>query len=339
MENGKGKVTIRDVARHAGVSIATVSRYLNRSGSVDKETGLRIDAAVKAMHYAPSMAARSLKTKRNPIVLLVVPDICNPFYSGMAKHVQHLVGEHGYAMMLYNTNGEQKEEEAAVRMVERMNADGVLFASINANESVLAMLQQLSAQVVWLNAYEDRFDSVCVSRRGGTFLAAQHLIELGHKRIAFAGGSPNSTIGKNRREGYECALTESGLPLSGEYRFEMGFSQEDGYKAGCYFSVMADQITAICCANDLIALGVMDALKSHGIRVPEDISVTGMDDIPYARTASPQLTTVTNDSAVFAREGVKMLFERIEGRAEGPARRMEIEHELVVRASSAAPCR
>lgn len=337
MENGKGKATIRDVARHAGVSIATVSRYLNRSGSVDKETGLRIDGAVKAMQYAPSMAARSLKTKRNPIVLLVVPDICNPFYSGMAKYVQRLVGEHGYAMMLYNTNGEQKEEEAAVRMVARMNADGVLFASINANESVLAMLQQLSTQVVWLNAYEDRFDSVCVSRRGGTFLAAQHLIELGHKRIAFAGGSPNSTIGKNRREGYECALTESGLPLSGEYRFEMGFSQEDGYKAGCYFSVMADQITAICCANDLIALGVMDALQSHGIRVPEDISVTGMDDIPYARTVNPQLTTVTNDSAIFAREGVKMLFERIEGRAEGPARKVEIEHGLVVRASSAKP--
>ncbi len=337
MENGREKATIRDVAKCAGVSIATVSRYLNRSGCVDKETGLRIHEAVRTMHYEPSMAARSLKTKRNPIILLVVPDICNPFYSAMAKHVQQLIGEYGYAMVLYNTNGEQKEEEDAVRMVEKMNADGVLFASINAYPSVLSMLKELSAQVVWLNAYEDSFDSVCVSRRGGTFLAAQHLMELGHRRIAFAGGMPDSIIGRSRREGYECALTEAGLPLLNECIFEMGFSQEDGCKAGCYFSVMADQITAICCANDLIALGVMDALQSHGIRVPQDISVTGMDDIPYARTASPQLTTVTNDSAVFAREGVKMLFERIEGHAKGPARKVEIKHELVKRASSEKP--
>ncbi len=332
------KTTIRDVARHAGVSIATVSRYLNRSGYVEGETGRRIALAVRETGYTPSMAASSLKTRRGKIVLLVVPDICNPFYSSLAQHVQRLCGERGYAMALYNTNERPEEEEASIRLARQMYAGGILFASIDAKPRVTAALTESGIPVVGLNSYvESPFDAVHVARVGGTYLAARHLIGLGHRRIAFAGGLPGSVIGLNRRGGYERAMREAGLAAPEEAVFEMGFSQADGYKAGCYFSALAERPSAICCANDLIALGVMDALQERGLRIPQDVSVSGMDDIPYARTASPRLTTVTNDSAAFAREGVRMLFERIDGSYAGAARESEIAHELVVRASTCSP--
>ena len=334
----QGKATIRDVARRAGVSIATVSRYLNRSGPVEEATGLRIARAVEETRYAPSMAAASLKTQRARMVLLVVPDVCNPFYSAMAREVQRLTGARGYAMALFNTGERAQEEEEAVRLARQMYAGGILFASVDAQERVMRALQSSGIPVVGLNAYARApFDVVHVSEPGGTYLAARHLIFLGHRRIAFAGGVPGSAIGRNRLEGYERALREAGLRPLQEDVLETGFGQEDGYRAGCFFAALRRPPTAICCANDLIALGVVQALRERGLRVPQDVSVTGMDDIPYAALSSPRLTTVTNDSGVFAREGVRMLFERIDGRYDGPAREASVAHALVVRDSTAPP--
>ena len=133
------------------------------------------------------------------------------------------------------------------------------------------------------------------------------------------------------------ALREAGLRPLQEDVLETGFGQEDGYRAGCFFAALRRPPTAICCANGLIALGVVQALRERGLRVPQDVSVTGMDDIPYAALSSPRLTTVTNDSGVFAREGVRMLFERIDGRYDGPAREASVAHVLVVRDSTAPP--
>ena len=148
---------------------------------------------------------------------------------------------------------------------------------------------------------------------------------------------PGSAIGRSRLEGYERALREAGLRPLQEDVLETGFGQEDGYRAGCcFFAALRRPPTAICCANDLIALGVVQALRERGLRVPQDVSVTGMDDIPYAALSSPRLTTVTNDSGVFAREGVRMLFERIDGRYDGPAREASVAHALVVRDSTAS---
>lgn len=334
----KKKATIRDVAKHAGVSISTVSRFLNQSGYVETETGRRIMQAVRQINYVPSVAASSLKSHKSRIILLVVPDICNPFYSTMAQTVQRLVGLKDYAMVLYNTNEQVDEELAAIHLAHQLYASGILFATVDACMSVTQALKDSGIPVVGLNAYTSSpFDAVHVSRVGGTYLTTRHLIELEHRRIAFAGGLPGSMIGQNRRNGYEAAMREAGLRLEEDDIFEMGFSQECGYKAGCYFSALAQMPTAICCANDLLALGVMDALSERGLSIPGDVSVTGMDDILYARTASPRLTTATNDSAAFACEGVRLLFDRIREDYSGSPREIEIAHELVIRASTGRP--
>ncbi len=331
------RVTIRDVARDAEVSTSTVSRYLNHSGNVDQQTAGRIALAMERLRYVPSIAAQPLRMRASRIVLLVVPDICNPFYSLMAKTVQKLLGDRGYVMALYDSN-ESMEEWESIRVARQMYASGILLGSVDVKKEVIADLQNANIPTVGLNAYREYpFDTVHVHGSEGSYLAVRHLIALGHRCIGFAGGTPHSMIADSRREGFERAMHEAGIPIDPKNVIEIGFSQSDGYAAGRYFAKLDVLPTAICCANDQVALGLLAAMQEHGVHIPQQLSVTGMDDIPYARISSPSLTSVTNDSVAFAREGVRMLFERIEGLVTGEPRDVVVRHELIVRSSVSVP--
>ena len=331
------RVTIRDVARDAEVSTSTVSRYLNHSGNVDQQTAGRIALAMERLRYVPSIAAQPLRMRASRIVLLVVPDICNPFYSLMAKTVQKLLGDRGYVMALYDSN-ESMEEWESIRVARQMYASGILLGSVDVKKEVIADLQNANIPTVGLNAYREYpFDTVHVHGSEGSYLAVRHLIALVHRCIGFAGGTPHSMIADSRREGFERAMHEAGIPIDPKNVIEIGFSQSDGYAAGRYFAKLDVLPTAICCANDQVALGLLAAMQEHGVHIPQQLSVTGMDDIPYARISSPSLTSVTNDSVAFAREGVRMLFERIEGLVTGEPRDVVVRHELIVRSSVSVP--
>ena len=331
------RVTIRDVARDAEVSTSTVSRYLNHSGNVDQQTAGRIALAMERLRYVPSIAAQPLRMRASRIVLLVVPDICNPFYSLMAKTVQKLLGDRGYVMALYDSN-ESMEEWESIRVARQMYASGILLGSVDVKKEVIADLQNANIPTVGLNAYREYpFDTVHVHGSEGSYLAVRHLIALGHRCIGFAGGTPHSMIADSRREGFERAMHEAGIPIDPKNVIEIGFSQSDGYAAGRYFAKLDVLPPAICCANDQVALGLLAAMQEHGVHIPQQLSVTGMDDIPYARISSPSLTSVTNDSVAFAREGVRMLFERIEGLVTGEPRDVVVRHELIVRSSVSVP--
>lgn len=335
--SARSRITIRDVAREAAVSTSTVSRYLNHSGNVDQQTAGRIAVAMERLHYVPSIAAQSLRMRASRIVLLVVPDICNPFYSQMARTVQKLLGDRGYVMTLYDSN-ESAQERESIRIARQMYASGILLGSIDVKEDVIEELRSANIPTVGLNAYQEYpFDTVHVHGSEGSYLAVHHLIALGHRYIGFAGGTPHSMIANSRREGFERAMHEAGIPIEPKNVIEIGFSQSDGYAAGRYFAKLDVLPTAICCANDQVALGLLAAMQERGVRIPEQVSVTGMDDIPYARISSPSLTSVTNDSVAFAREGVRMLFERIDGIVTGKARDVAVRHELIVRSSVSVP--
>ena len=326
--------TIRDIAREAEVSIATVSRYLNKSGYVDEETGRKIEHIIGKHGYKPNKAAQSLKTKKSMQLMLVVPDICNPFYSEMAKTVQSIAKSKGYVVTLYNTNEEPPEEINAIKTAEQTNADGIILCSVHVREETLKALQNSPISKVVANSYENcRFDSVHGVKGEGTYLTTRHLIENGHRAIAFAGGPSASATSSRRKYGYRKAMEEAGIEYKEDYIFEMGFSVDSGFKAGKYFSTLNPLPTAICCANDLIAFGILSAFGELGIRVPEDVSLTGMDNIDFTNISRPRLTTATNDSVEFGRSVVNLLFDRIEGKYSGPPREVIIPRILVVRDS------
>jgi len=330
------RTTIREVAEEAGVSISTVSRYLNDSSRMDPQRLARIALAIKKLDYVPSVAAQSLRSRASRIVLLVVPDICNPFYSQMARTVQQLLREKGYIMALYDSD-ESSRELYSIKMAQQMYARGILLGSIDIKKPVIQEAMALHIPIVGLNAYQHYpFDTVHVHGSEGTYLATHHLVALGHREIAFAGGTPNTMIEESRRAGFERGMKEANLSIRSDYVVEIGFSQSDGYEAGRYFSKCRPLPTAICCANDQIALGLLAAMQERGIRIPSQVSVTGMDDTPYAKISNPSLTSVTNDSDTYAKEGVRMLFERIEGTVSGGARDVVVRHELIVRASVSA---
>ena len=330
----KQSYTIRDIAREADTSIATISRFLNKSGYVNVETAKRIELTIQKLGYSPSLAAQSLKTKKSRQIMLAVPDICNPFYSTMAKTVQFIAREKDYVVTLYNTNEDVSEEINAITTSQQISAEGIILCSVHVKEEVIESLKSSNISAVVANSYEScPFDSVHGVKGEGTYLTTKHLIESGHKTIAFAGGPFDSTTAARRRFGYIKALKEVGLESCEAYIFEMGFSIEAGYKAGKYFSTLNPRPTAICCANDLIAFGVLSAFNDCSIRVPDDISITGMDNIDFTNLSRPKLTTATNDSNEFGKSVINLLFDRIEGKYSGTPKEIIIPRILICRDS------
>lgn len=328
------KITIKDIAREAGVSVTTVSRVLNNTGRIGIQTREKIEKVINEFGYYPNSAAQSMKTGKTRNIFFVVPDITNPFYANLAKELQLLSRTKNYNITLYNTNESLEEELTAIETACEVCAGGIVFASINESRQVINRLIDADIPTVLLNSYlKCEFDTIHGEVNAGTYISTNYLIENGHRRIGFAGASTETTVGKSRKQGYSEALKTAGIDVDKKLSFEMGFSEDAGYKAGKYFSALNPRPTAICCANDIVAMGVLTALYEENIRVPDEISIVGMDDIIYSRISRPALTSVSNDSTVFAQNAFKMLFERIESTYKGEPREVIVERELIVRES------
>ena len=331
----KKNVTVKDIARETGLSVATVSRVINKSGYYDKATAEKVEKVIERLDYRPNRAAKNLKCSKTKNLLLIVPDIENPFYAKMVTEIQKRVRMEDYTLTMYNTNENLKEELRAIQLGREILADGIIFASVSSHDAILTELKKFGKPVVMVNSYDKcPFDSVHGKRNYGTYLSTKYLIEQGHTRIGFAGGTKDTVIAESRAKGYLTALKEAGMESSEELMFEMGFSSEAGRKAGRYFSTLKPMPSAICCANDMIALGVINVLGMLGVKVPEQVSVTGMDNLMYADICNPGLTSVTNDSTEFAQKAMDALFERLKGGYEGEAREYVIDHRMIVRGST-----
>lgn len=332
----KKAATIKDIARKAEVSVATVSRCLNDSGYVEEATRQKILRAVEELDYRPNRLAQGLKKKPTRNIVLMVPDIQNPFYSSMAVTAQQMLMKKGYTITFFNTYGDRQTELDNIRTMEDIGADGVIFATVALYEETAAALRKTGRPIVAANIPETRyFDTVEGDAGESTYLSTKYLIGMGHKKIAFAGAAIGDENVNNRKSGFLRAMKEAGLPAKEEYIFEMGqvLNSAGGIKAGYYFSALQDSPTAVCCSNDLMALGVYQAFHQLDIRIPDQISVTGVDDIIYSDLCNPRLTTVTNDSEEYAKVAITALLERIEGKYEGEAREYRIDRRLIVRDS------
>lgn len=336
---GHSRVTISDVAKRAGVSIASVSRVIHGIASVNPDVRARVTQAIDALGYVPDRSAQILKTGRSNTLLHVVPDVLNPYYASMYRRLRSQAAQRGYQVMLFDTEEQNDMELRAIHYFAENGYDGMVFASIGKSPVVLDALRAARKPVVLTCDFEQEdIDAFFGIAGRGIYMAAKHLIDLGHRRVAYAGGPPQSLININRRKGYAAAMNEAGMTVSQDLIFEMDFNMDSGYRAGIYFSSIPNPPTAICAANDMIAMGVMQAMADKGFRIPDDVSLTGEDDIFFARMSRPPLSTIANSCEYAADHVLDMLLDRIEGKYTGPARiEAREERKFIVRASTAPP--
>lgn len=304
---------MNDIAREAGVSVATVSRYINNENAVRAEKAERIRNVIEELHFTPNRYARGLKTNRAMQIMLIVPDIKNPYYARLYDVLQNIAHREKYIVILFNTNEEEANEFRAIELLSEINCDGVIFCSVSDKPEIIERLRALNKPVVASSSFESRcFDTVHGMLPGqGVYLGTKCLLDNGHRRIGFAGGNPKSILNDRRHSGYKRALEEYGITADERYCFSHSFTLEGGYRAGEYFAKHIGEISAVACANDMIAIGMMQYFDKVGVKVPSDISIVGMDNIDMSEMVRPALTTVTNNSEEFAEKAADLLFDRV----------------------------
>ncbi len=287
-------VSIKDVARAAGVSHSTVSRALADSPLVAPETKRRIQRLARQMGYTPSAIARGLVTRRTATIGLVVTTIADPFIAEVARGVEETALDSGYSVILCDSNAEPERELACVRMLQEKRVDGIIVASSRVGNLYVPLLEELGVPIVLVNSQHDGHYvySIRTDDLTGGRLAGEHLLSLGHRHVAYITGPSSARASVERLEGCRSALREHGLDVSDEWVVP-GNGHADGGQAGVGFLLRCSPCpTAIFCYNDMTAIGALQAIKSAGQRVPDNLSIVGYDDIAFAALVDPPLTTV-----------------------------------------------
>src|SRR5215212_2802694 len=327
--------TIYDVARLAGVSTATVSRALNGTGQIAPSTRATIEAAVDQLGYRPNTIARSLVTKSTQTIALLLPDISNPFYAALVSGIQEAALGHGHTMLLCTTESDAEREEHYLRVLRAKQVDGALVDGLVLPSDRIARFVEEGFPIVCLDRDIDSrsIPLVQVDNRAGGRLATEHLLALGHTRIAHVTGAGELGISDERLAGYRDALTGAGLPVDFQLVEEGRFTDDGGHDAARRLLEREPGVTAIFAANDLSALGVLNAVAEAGKRVPDDVSVVGFDDLHLSAYTAPPLTTIRQPAVEIATLATEILIGLTKGREVEEMRHL-LEPELVVRAST-----
>jgi LacI family transcriptional regulator len=331
------KITIKDVARKANVSHTTVSRALNDKSRIKSETKEKILSIAKELNYRPDFIARSLVMRRTKTLGLVITTIANPFYTELSQGIETTAISLGYNIILCSTNYDLSAEKKYIDMLQSKGVDGIIFTSAHMGDPNIIKLAEEGFPTVLVNrrtyhpTVRNKVDYVGVDNIRGGFLAVEHLIKLGHRRIGMIGGSSESSVGFERLEGGKKALATFGLEAMGDYFLEGDFLKGSGYRGGKKFLEMDEPPTAIFATNDYMALGTYQAVMEEGIKVPEEIALIGFNDIEFTSMKGIELTTIGQKKYEMGALAVKTLVERIEGGKGGPPEEMILEPELIIR--------
>jgi LacI family repressor for deo operon, udp, cdd, tsx, nupC, and nupG len=330
-------VSIRQVARQVGVSTATVSRALERPHVVAEATRQKIMAAVAKLGYTPNFQARQLRTRKSHMILVLVPDIGNPFFSEIIKGMEQVAHTRGYSLLLGDTHDDTEREHHYGSRVMARQADGVITLSARIpfrNARELISKGTLPPTVNACECLENApVPTVQIDNAAAAEKMTHFLLDLGHRRVAFVTGPLASRLSVDRLKGYRKALKTAGIEEKKELIFNGDFLAESGAVAAEKFLGLRSAPTAVFCSNDEMALGLIRTLKAKGLRVPEDMSVAGFDDIPLARYFDPPLTTILQPKLDIGRESMKILCDMLDGRQ--PAQQDHtLPYQLVVRDST-----
>jgi len=334
------RVSIKDIAKAAGVSHSTVSRALSDSRLVKTETKTRIQSLAREMGYSPDAWARSLVMRQTRTVGLVVTTFADPFIAEVVQGIESTAYEHGYTVILASSNSEPTRELAAVEMLRSKRVDGVIVTSSRVGALYQQHLERIGVPVVLLNSHSEQSGrytfSVTVDNQHGGYLATQHLIELGHRRIAYVTGPADTSSSQGRLDGYRQALANAGIAFDPDLVVTGTGRAEAGEQAFLKLMALVERPSAVFCYNDVTAIGLLRAAREANLFIPQDLSVVGFDDIPFASCMYPSLTTIAQPKFEMGQQATQMALALMPAQNPSSAKVSDIvvKGQLVVRASS-----
>ncbi|MGD2039588.1 MAG: LacI family DNA-binding transcriptional regulator [Anaerolineae bacterium] len=333
-------VSIKDVARIAGVSPGTVSRALRDSPRVHPKTKERIHTIAEEMGYVPNTIARSLVTGQTYTVGLVVTTMTDPFLGSLAQTVEFTANGHGYTVILTSSNNQPEREIAAAEMFQTRRVDGVIVTSSRIGALYQKRLERLRVPVVLINSLAEykshNIYSIGVDNHHGGYLATQHLLQKGHQRIAYVASPPGRSDDEQRMAGYRDALDEAGIALDPSLVVRGTGRAGGGERALPVLLSLNEPPSAVFCYNDMTAIGLVHAAREAGLSLPEELAVVGFDDIAFAQFAYPSLTTLAQPVTALGEGAVEMVLALLadDGADGGFVANRLVRGRLVVRASS-----
>lgn len=334
-------ITIADVAARAGVSKTTVSHALSGKRPVAPETRRRINQVIEELGFHPNLLARGLRMQQTHMTALMIPDITNPFYPVLASGFQHTLRKYGYSVVFYNTDSNLEQEISFITESIHRHVDGVVIAShYDRTRELLPYLEQKIPFVsLGYSINHPAVDTVKIDDQNPMCEAVLYLVKQGRRRIAMLTGPLDQKPTQTRLAGFHCGLDKAGLDKAVMPVVEGDFTRAGGQKAMAellqrYKHNMQIFPDAICCANDLIAIGAIDVIHKQHLRVPDDIAVIGYDDIDAASLITPSLTTILHPAYEVGRQAAQLLVQRMQNTYAGEGRTIMLPCQLVIRSST-----
>ena len=329
-------VGIKDIAARAGVSIATVSHALRKPGRVSEATRKKVLAAADEVGYTPNSLAASLRTSRSGNIVVIIPDVADSHNSGIIKAIEKVARSRGYSVLLGDTQGSEKREREFAAMTRSRQADGIILMShripfdLDPDDPDPDLPPLVNG--CEYAGYGD-FPTISIDDLAAGIDATEHLLDLGHREIAVVTGDMATTSSQKRLTGFKQAMARAGVPYQEQLIVYGEYSSECGEVAAKKLLMQKNRPTAIFCFSDEIAMGCMYALRQHGFAIPDDISVSGFDNIPFAKYLAPSLTTIGQPTADIGTTCARILLDLIDGRKPAKMRNI-LPHELLVRDST-----
>ncbi|TLS49593.1 LacI family transcriptional regulator [Paenibacillus antri] len=329
--------TIYDVAKEAGVSIATVSKVINETGRISDKTRQHVRSVMKRLDYQPSLVASALTKKRTNTIGLLLPDLGNLFFAEVARSVEDRAHEKGYNVVICSTDNDADKEEKYLAWLRQKRVDGIILATgMQSDKSVKSLLDaRLPVALIARESRRLSVDTVRVDDFRGGYLAASHLVELGHTRIAVIAENLSVSSSRERVEGYKKALEEAGLAVDEALIRISSFDIEGGKEAARQLLELTEPPTAVFACNDLLAIGILQVCRAMGLAVPARLSVVGFDNTLIASLAEPPLTTIAQPIPELGREVVDLITQEIHGEKQAK-QRVVLDPRLIRRGSTAS---
>ncbi|MEN6410050.1 MAG: LacI family DNA-binding transcriptional regulator [Anaerolineaceae bacterium] len=330
--------TIREVAEKAGVSPTTVSHVVNNTRYVSAPVRERVLQAMAELGYRPNALARSLRRGETKTLGLILPDSANPFFAEIGRAIEAAAFSSGYSVILCNTEGDPEKETLYTDVLAKKQVDGLIFVTTGDNSSTIhdLLAQNLPMVVVDRDPQTVEVDVVLTDNRQCGYLATQHLIQLGHKRIGCIMGPSNVTPSALRITGYREAMRDNHLPVDEAWMVRGDFHPDSGYRAALELLRQPNPVSAIFVCNDMMAIGALRAAHEFGLHIPEQLSIVGVDNIDLASYTIPPLTTITQPKVDIGQTAFRLLVERIQQHGL-PARRIMLSSSLIIRNSTGRP--